>query len=150
MRMLERHFRVSTRYGGGFVESIDGHSGNGSQRDWFYYVNGVQASQGAARRPFTAATGSGLTCTTGGPTDSIPAVVGSFPEPFRNGVGGKRFPTTIECATDVTAACKQVTSALGRATSRPPTSCWDRARAPTRWAWSSAPGASSRPRWRRA
>ncbi len=48
MRMLERSFRVSNRYGGGFVQSINGHSGTSAQRDWFYYVNGVQAKQGAA------------------------------------------------------------------------------------------------------
>ncbi len=28
MSLLERHFKVATRYGGGFVESIDGHSGS--------------------------------------------------------------------------------------------------------------------------
>ena len=33
-------------------------------------------------------------------TDSIPAVVGSFPEPFIHGVGGRRLPTTLECAPD--------------------------------------------------
>src|SRR5581483_11963045 len=40
MRLLERHFRVGTRYGGGFVESIAGRAGGGSRLDWFYYVNG--------------------------------------------------------------------------------------------------------------
>ncbi|MGH2892293.1 MAG: DUF4430 domain-containing protein, partial [Solirubrobacteraceae bacterium] len=48
MRMLERSFKVSTRYGGGFVESIDGLAPSGSGSDWFYYINGVQASKGAA------------------------------------------------------------------------------------------------------
>src|SRR5437588_5799701 len=43
MRMLERSFRVSTRYGGGFIESIDGLSGTSERRDWFYYVNGIEA-----------------------------------------------------------------------------------------------------------
>ncbi|MGH2885824.1 MAG: DUF4430 domain-containing protein, partial [Solirubrobacteraceae bacterium] len=43
MRMLERSYRVSTRYGGGFVESIDGLSPTSAATDWFYYVNGVQA-----------------------------------------------------------------------------------------------------------
>ncbi|MBV9917202.1 MAG: DUF4430 domain-containing protein, partial [Solirubrobacterales bacterium] len=47
MRMLERSFRVQTRYGGGFVEAIDGVSGDSGRHDWFYYVNGVEAAQGA-------------------------------------------------------------------------------------------------------
>jgi hypothetical protein len=45
-------------------------------------------------------------------TESIPAVVGSFPEPFLHGVGGKRLPTTIECAPDVTQACRRVAGEL--------------------------------------
>ncbi len=35
-----------------------------------------------------------------------------FPEPFVHGVGGKRHPTTLECAADVPAACKRVGAAL--------------------------------------
>src|SRR5690348_10182836 len=46
MRVLERHFQVALRYGGGFVESIDGLSGNSARRDWFYYVNGIEADRG--------------------------------------------------------------------------------------------------------
>jgi hypothetical protein len=42
-------------------------------------------------------------------------VVGSFPEPFRHGLGGKRLPTTIECAGDVAAACTHVAAVLGHA-----------------------------------
>src|SRR5271167_2355139 len=38
MQMLERHFRVSTRYGGGFVQAINGAAGTVARRDWFYYV----------------------------------------------------------------------------------------------------------------
>ena len=48
MTMLERSFRVSTSYGGGFVDSIDGRSGGSGERDWFYYVNGLLAPKGAA------------------------------------------------------------------------------------------------------
>src|ERR1700744_1106243 len=48
MRMLERSFKISTRYGGGFVESINGLSGTADHSDWFYYVNGVQGAKGAA------------------------------------------------------------------------------------------------------
>ena len=45
-------------------------------------------------------------------TDSIPAVVGSFPEPFIHGINGRRFPVTLECATDAGAACNRVTAEL--------------------------------------
>ena len=50
MRMLERSFQVQTRYSGGYVQSINGLSGNSSRLDWFYYVNGIEASGPAARK----------------------------------------------------------------------------------------------------
>jgi hypothetical protein len=112
MRMLERSFRVQNRYGGGFVESINGHSGSGSRLDWFYYVNGVQAHQGAATTAVHRGDRIWWDLHDWTATDSIPAVVGSFPEPFVHGVGGKRLPTTLECAANVGAACQRVASAL--------------------------------------
>ncbi len=115
MRMLERHFQVGTRYGGGFVESINGHTGNASQTDWFYYVNGVQASQGAATTAVHHDDRIWFDLHDWTATESIPAVVGSFPEPFSNGFGGKRYPVTIECASDVPVACKRVTAELSAA-----------------------------------
>ena len=115
MRMLERSFNVSTRYGGGFVESIDGLSPSGAHSDWFYYVNGVQAAKGAATTAVHAGDHtSGGTCIDWSATETIPAVVGSFPEPFTNGIGGKRYPVTLECASDVSAACARVTKELKR------------------------------------
>lgn len=115
MRMLERSQHVGTRYGGGFVESIDGHTGTSSQTDWFYYVNGVQAPQGAATTAVHRNDRIWFDLHDWRATNSVPAVVGSFPEPFTNGVGGKRYPVTLECASDVTAACKRVTSVLSAA-----------------------------------
>jgi hypothetical protein len=112
MRMLERSFNVQTRYGGGFVESIDGLQGSGSRQDWFYYVNGVQAPQGAARTAIHRGDRIWWDLHDWSATDSIPAVVGSFPEPFIDGVDGRRLPTTLECATDVQTACQRVTSEL--------------------------------------
>ena len=112
MRMLERHFRVSTRYGGGFVESIDGRSGSSSRLDWFYYVNGVQASMGAATTAVHRGDRIWWDLHDWAVTNTIPAVVGSFPEPFLHGTGGRRLPVTLECAPDVPAACARVTKEL--------------------------------------
>lgn len=87
MQALERRMKVSTRYGGRFVQSIDGISGSASaQRDWLYFVNGVESGRGAAEvrlRPgdvewwdYRSWRGAGI---------SVPVVVGAFPEPFRHG-----------------------------------------------------------------
>jgi hypothetical protein len=112
MRMLERSFHITTRYGGGFVESIDGLGPSGPGTDWFYYVNGILAPKGAAGTAIHAGDHIWWDLHDYSATENVPAVVGSFPEPFVNGVGGKRYPVTIECANDVSAACKRVTAAM--------------------------------------
>jgi hypothetical protein len=114
MRFLQRGFHITTSYGGGFVDSIDGHSRAGAKTDWFYYVNGVQASKGAAGTAVHAGDRIWWDLHDWSATDSIPAVVGSFPEPFIHGIAGKRYPVTIECASDLTAACTRVSDALAR------------------------------------
>lgn len=124
LRLLERSFEVRTRYGGGFVQAIDGVAGgreDGEPVDWFFYVNGVESDAGAAevdvhdgdriwwdRRDWSASA-------------HVPAVVGSFPEPFAHGAEGKRYPLVLECADDVERACDEVSerlSALGAIPSR--------------------------------
>jgi uncharacterized protein DUF4430 len=115
MRMLERTFRVSTRYGGGFVESINGLSGDSSRTDWFYYVNGIEAPLGAASTAVHHGDRIWWDLHDWSASETIPAVVGSFPEPFVHGIGGKRLPTTIECGSGVAGACKRVGSVLSAA-----------------------------------
>ena len=112
MRMLERSFRVQTKYGGGFVESIDGRSGSSGRLDWFYYVNGVEAPVGAASTAVHRGDRIWWDLHDWSATNTVPAVVGSFPEPFVHGVGGKRLPTALECATDTHDACQKVTDEL--------------------------------------
>ena len=49
MRFLQAHAKTTTRYGGKFVQSIAGISGNskGGRHDWFYFVNGVLGDRSA-------------------------------------------------------------------------------------------------------
>jgi hypothetical protein len=115
MRMLERAFRVTTRYGGGFVESINGLSGSPPRLDWFYYVNGIQAPVGAASTPVHRGDHIWWDLHDWTASASIPAVVGSFPEPFVHGSAGKRLPTTVQCAPALRVACQSVTRALASA-----------------------------------
>ena len=77
MELLERHLRIGARYGGDFVESIDGLSGSSSHLDWFYYVNGVQAPQGAGTTAVHRGDRIWWDLHDWTTTDSIPAVVGS-------------------------------------------------------------------------
>jgi Domain of unknown function (DUF4430) len=115
MRLLQRNAKVSTRYGGGFVQSIDGLAAGrsgGRPVDWFYYVNGVEASRGAASTGLRAGDRIWWDHHDWGETMRVPAVVGSFPEPFLHGIGGKRLPVRVECATPGSEPCKAVSKRL--------------------------------------
>ncbi|HUA73797.1 MAG TPA: DUF4430 domain-containing protein [Solirubrobacteraceae bacterium] len=115
MSLLRRNVRVSTRYGGAFVQGIDGLEGGhegGSPVDWFYYVNGVEASEGAATTTVHPGDRIWWDRHDWSQTDDVPAVVGSFPEPFLHGLGGKRLPVRVECAQAGGEACTTVTKRL--------------------------------------
>jgi hypothetical protein len=115
MSLLLRNATVATRYGGGFVESIDGRSGGdegGQPVDWFYYVNGVQAPKGAAESDVHPGDRIWWDLHDWSQTEEVPAVVGSFPEPFLNGIEGLRLPVRLECAAPEGGSCRTVRSRL--------------------------------------
>ncbi len=115
MSLLIRNHRVKTRYGGGFVQSIDGRSGGtsgGDPVDWFYYVNGVEAPLGAAETVVHRGDHIWWDLHDWSQTEDIPAVVGSFPEPFLNGIEGKRLPVRVECVEVTGAPCQTVLARL--------------------------------------
>jgi hypothetical protein len=91
MTALRTVAAVATADGGRFVSGVDGLSGNRSTRDWFFFVNGIQSDVGATdvtlhpgdrmwwdRRPYSPSHAM-----------NVPAVVGSYPEPFVHGWGGR-------------------------------------------------------------
>jgi hypothetical protein len=81
---LERVRKVTTRYGGRFVQSIDGIQGSATkQRDWFYFIDGVEGDRSAAEvtlHPGDVEWWDYRAWT--GRTMSVPVVVGSYPQPF--------------------------------------------------------------------
>ena len=107
MRMLERNAHVTTAFGGGFVQSIGPLWGGGGSA-WFYYVNGVQAGKGATETRLHPGDHVWWDYHDWSQTDNVPAVVGSFPEPFTDGYGGKRLPLRIECSQTGAKACSAV------------------------------------------
>jgi hypothetical protein len=111
MRLLQRNATVKTRFGGGFVQSIDGIAGGrrgARPLDWFYYVNGVEASEGANATRVHPGDRVWWDRHDWGAAMRIPAVVGSFPTPFVAGIGGRRLPVRIECVDPRSAPCDQV------------------------------------------
>jgi hypothetical protein len=114
MRMLDGESDLETTYGGDFVQTVDGFSGDtkgGRRFDWFFSVNGVVAERGSAQFP-----------TTGGDivwwdfrdwTDAmeVGAVVGAYPAPFSTGYDRRDWGVEVDCMGEKT-ACRMVTKQL--------------------------------------
>jgi hypothetical protein len=91
---------VATRYGGGFVQSIDGleaQEGFGRSRDWFFYVDGVESPVGAADYSLRGGESVWWDYRDWSAALSVPAVVGSWPQPFSGGYDGHRHPVSVDC-----------------------------------------------------
>jgi hypothetical protein len=117
MRVLERSTEITTRYGGGFVQSIEGleadQSGDRSL-DWFFYVNGVESTIGAADYPLHGGESIWWDYRDWSAAMRVPAVVGSWPQPFLGGYDGRRRPVALECL-GAGAACAEVEERLQEA-----------------------------------
>jgi hypothetical protein len=117
MRVLDRNAEISTRYGGGFVSSIDGlaeATGGGGRFDWFFYVNGVESPIGAADFELHGGEAIWWDYRDWSAAERVPAAVGSWPRPLLGGYEGKAHPVTIECMGGGP-ACSAVRRKLGRA-----------------------------------
>ncbi len=106
MRFLDREADIETRYGGGFVQSLDGIDGeaaDGRTSDWFFYVDGLESPVGAAEVKLDA--GMRIWWDYHDWTDvmRVPAVVGSWPAPF---TGGE--PANVPCAEATETVCGEV------------------------------------------
>jgi Domain of unknown function (DUF4430) len=117
MRLLQRSAKVTTRFSGGFVQSVNGLAGQtgSSPVDWFFFVNGSEGSKGSASVRVHAGDQVWWDRHDWGAAMDVPAVVGSYPEPFLHGLDGKRLPVRIECSPPNTPGCKQVSDLLGKA-----------------------------------
>jgi hypothetical protein len=96
LEALRRKTDVETRYGGRFVQAIDGIEGDiAGQHDWFYFVNGYEADISAA--DYELHDGDVLWWDHRSWEGEMrqPAVVGAFPEPFLHGWDGKKRPAVV-------------------------------------------------------
>ena len=101
IRALDREADITTRYGGKFVQSIDGIQGStagGRVSDWFFFVNGIESSTGAADVPVRAGDRIWWDYRDWTAAMRAPAVVGSWPEPFaQSSAGTDRLPVQVVC-----------------------------------------------------
>jgi hypothetical protein len=116
MRLMQSRFHVQTRFGGRFVEAIDGLKGTGSagMRDWFFFVNGVESDVGAAEYDLSPGDRVQWDFRSWAAAMRVPAIVGAFPEPFLHGLKGERRPVRVECDDAEADPCREAKAALER------------------------------------
>lgn len=114
LRALRSETKVDTRYGGGFVQSIDDIEGSARRhRDWFWFVNGLAGDRSAASyrlrdgdiawwdyRDWSH------------DAETLEVVAGVFPEPFLHGYDGKPRPAAVRYAPGLQADAVRVAEAI--------------------------------------
>jgi hypothetical protein len=97
LQALERSTKITTHYGGRFVQSVNGISGSiASRHDWFYFVNGIEGDRGAGDYRLRPGDIAWWDYRDWGKLGmSVPAVIGAFPEPFVHGYDGKHRVTIV-------------------------------------------------------
>jgi hypothetical protein len=115
LRALRSKEDVSTRYGGGFVQSIDGVDGSARRhRDWFWFVNGLAGDRSATAyrlrdgdvawwdyRDWAA------------DASTLEVVAGAFPEPFLHGYDGTVHPAAVRFAQGLRPDAERIAKVLG-------------------------------------
>jgi hypothetical protein len=101
MRFLEGEVDdLETRYGGGYVKSIDGieeTERDGHPYDWFFYVDGMESPVGAAEVSLRGGERIWWDIHDWAASAHVPAVVGSWPAPFTTGWEGHEPVVVVEC-----------------------------------------------------
>lgn len=91
---------VETKYGGGFVSSIEGISSkyegsNKTKEDWLFYINGISLSTGAGGYILRDGDSEHWDYHDWSFRQFMPAIIGDFPEPFVHGTRGVVYPTVV-------------------------------------------------------
>ena len=114
LRALKSKADVETRYGGRFVQSIDGVEGSlAAQRDWFWWVNGIEGDRSVAEYRLRDGDVAWLDFRDWADAERVPVVVGAFPEPFVHGWNGKRRPAAVRYAPGLEDEARRVAEHLG-------------------------------------
>ena len=96
MRALDGEVDLETRYGGRYVQAVDGIEGSlGAQRDWFWFVNGYEGDRGAAEYRLRDGDVAWLDYRGWEREGEARVVVGAFPEPFLHGYSGRTRPAVV-------------------------------------------------------
>ncbi|HEX4929524.1 MAG TPA: DUF4430 domain-containing protein, partial [Gaiellaceae bacterium] len=96
MRALAAEADVETRYGGRYVQSVNGLEGSlGDRRDWFWFVNGYEGDRSAASYRLRDGDVAWLDYRAWEREGEARVVVGAFPEPFVHGYDGTKRAAVV-------------------------------------------------------
>lgn len=120
MQALDREADIETRYGGRFVQSIEGHEGNlGARRDWFYFINGYDGDRSATDYELRDGDVEWWDLRSWRKRMREPVVVGAFPEPFLHGFGGQTRPVSVRYVTGARSGAAAIGRLLGASSVAP-------------------------------
>jgi hypothetical protein len=112
MRALASESDVKTRYGGRYVQSVNGIDGSlRQQRDWFWFVNGYEGDRSAASYKLRDGDVAWFDYRSWEREGEARVVVGAFPEPLVHGYAGD-----VPAAGDSLRACAGAARGCARAT----------------------------------
>jgi hypothetical protein len=121
MMALRRIANVQTRYGGRFVQSIDGLAGDQSRgMAWLYFVNGIQANAGATDVTLHPGDREWWDYRYWNDLIQVPVAIGAWPDPFVHGYGGSRPAVSVSgpaCAGRLTTALRRAGAHVVRSAS---------------------------------
>ena len=115
VRFLDANAEIDTEYGGNFVSTINGLEGStvsGGPEDWFFFVNGIYSEVGAGEAEVRVGDRIWWDYRRWSEAYRVPAVVGSWPEPFLHGYDGEVRPVVVECLAEDPAPCDEVAASL--------------------------------------
>jgi hypothetical protein len=122
MQALDREADIETRYGGRFVQSIEGHEGNlGARRDWFYFINGFEGDRSATDYELRDGDVEWWDLRSWRTRMREPVVVGAFPEPFLHGFGGRTRPVSVRYVAGTRSGAAAIGRLLGASSVAPAT-----------------------------
>jgi hypothetical protein len=114
MRALAAEAELDTRYGGRFVQAIDGIEGSlDAQRDWFWFVNGYEGDRSAAEYRLRDGDVAWLDYRGWQREGEARVVVGAFPEPFLHGYDGSVREAVVRHAPGLEQRARELADEVG-------------------------------------
>jgi hypothetical protein len=120
MRALASKVDVETRYGGRYLQALNGLEGSlDRRRDWFWFVNGYEGDRSAAEYRLRDGDVGWWDYREWQREGEARVVVGAFPEPFVHGYGGKTRPVAVRYSRDSVKRARRLATVVGASSVEP-------------------------------